>query len=142
MPAIHLNKTHPQLFSVIFGFAVTHIAIGSLMLYGFLTTPAPTHRNPALGLAFITAFFVVAAIQLYGLLAPHYTWVRRGLLAGLALIGFLSLAFGLSIATKLNETQIKQLAWVFPPWGLLALAHYLALIEPPENPMSEREIKG
>jgi hypothetical protein len=141
MPAIYLNKTHPGLFKAVLGLAVTHVAIGGLMLYGLLTTPASTHHNPALGLAFISAFFVIAAIQLYGLYAPHYAWVRIGLIFGLALIGFLALVFGLSIGLKLSSTQTKQLAWLFPPWGLLAGAHYLCITEPPINP-STASLKG
>jgi hypothetical protein len=139
MPAIHLNKTHPGLFKAVLGMAVTHIAIGGLMLYAFLTTGI--HKNPILGITFITAFFVVGAIQLYGLLAPHYTWVRSGLILGLGLIGFLSLAFAPSIALKISDLEVKRIAWLMPPWGMLAWMHYLCVIEPPSNPSSE-SLKG
>jgi hypothetical protein len=135
MPAIHLNKTHPGLFKAVLGLTLTHIAIGGLMLYGFLTNPV--HKNPVLGITFITAFFVVGGIQLYGLLARRYTWIRSGLILGLGLIGFLSLAFALSIAAKISDLEVRRIAWLMPPWGMLAWMHYLCTIEPPRNPSSE-----
>ena len=135
MPAIHLNKTHPGLFKAVLGLAITHVAIGGLMLYGFLTTS--THKSPVLGVTFISAFFVVGALQLYGLLARRYTWIRSGLILGLGLIGFLSLAFALSIGLKISDLQVKRIAWLMPPWGMLAWMHYLCVIEPPQNPTSE-----
>jgi hypothetical protein len=139
MPAIHLTKTHPGLFKAVLGLALTHVAIGGLMLYAFLTNTA--QENPVLGVTFISAFFVVGALQLYGLFRPRYTWIRSGLILGLGLIGFLSLAFALSIGLKISDLQVKRIAWLIPPWGMLAWMHYLCTIEPPTNPSSE-SLKG
>lgn len=130
MARVYLHKTHPGLFYWILAIALTHFSVGGLMLYALLYTPASTHSNPGLGMAFIAAFFVAGSLQLYGILAPHYRYIRGGLIMGLALISFLALTFTLSVGLKLGELQIKQLAWLIPPWPLWAFSHYLALGEP------------
>ena len=133
MPAIHLNKTHPILFQAIFAIALTHLSVGGLMLHAVASLGA---RNPVLAAFFITAFFVIGLMMLYGLLRPSYDWVRRGLTVGLLLIGFLSIAFVLSVGRTLNEEQTTRLAWIIPPWLWWAASHLLGLMEPPSNPVS------
>lgn len=135
MARIYLNKTHPGLFRGILAVALSHYLAGVLIFYGTLAGP-PRH-NIFLSWLFTAAFFVVGSIQLYGLFAPHYIWVRRGLLLGLALIGWLAVVFISAISTTLKNPETIRLAWLVTPWPFWAYAQYLQLEEPPENPTSE-----
>jgi hypothetical protein len=134
MPAIHLNKTHPGLFRAIRSIALTHFGVGSLLLYGSVSV---VRTNPALAWGFIGAFYAITAMLVYGLYAPTYRWVRRGLILGLLLITFLSIIFAVSIGATLTESQTIRLAWILPPWLSWSYQHFLCLAEPPENPMAE-----
>lgn len=134
MAKIHLEKTHPGLFKGILAIALTHLFVGGLIAYS-LTQYLP-HR-PELAFFFVGSFFIVAFCIIYGLKAPHYKFVRRGLIAGLALITFLAIVFTLSVSLTLNQEQTIRLAWLVPPWALWAYMHVLCLEEPPSNPSSE-----
>ena len=136
MPRLDLSKLHPNLYRAIMGHAVAHAAVGGFILYSSITLGT---RRPFLVWFFVFAFFFIAAVLVYGLRAPHYTFVRYGLVLGLALIGFLALVFSFSVGLTLNEEQTIRLAFLVPPWGYWAWQHQLCLQEPPANPNSERE---
>jgi hypothetical protein len=136
MPQIHLNKTHPNLYKAIFAHALCHYAVGGLILYSALVL---TPRRPLMAYLFIALFFIIGTILIYGLKAPHYRFVRYGLIAGLAVIGFLAVVFSLSVGLTLSEEQTIRLSWLLPPWLYWVYQHILCLLEPPFNPESETE---
>lgn len=133
MARIYINKTHPNFFKVLLATALTHLSVGLLLLYGMISM----HKITIIGLVFIISFVIIAITMFYGLLAPHYRFVRYSLIGGLFTIGFLSLAFLGSVLLSLGTVKTQELAWLLPPWAVWGFLQYASLLEPPENPLSE-----
>lgn len=126
----NIHKTHPNFYFVILGLALTVGSIGGLM---FLI---PEHSKAFY--PFVTPFFIISALLLTGLFSGRYSIVRLGLILGTAYLSFLGYAFIFSIGIKLDNTKVRELAWLVPPWILMSFVFLLSLKEPPINPASQK----
>ena len=125
MPQINIRKTHPQFYWVLIGLAVTLISIGLLCLL------VPV--KDASFWYFVSPFFIIPAILLYGIFSYNYRFVRIGLILGTLYISFFAYAFIGGVARGAEKVEVKELAWLVPPWVFMALVFALSVKEPPSN---------